>query len=144
MKLKSPFLNRKPRMELISLMDVMFLVLVFFIYSIFSMSVHRGVKVELPDGTGSLQKGELVVITICKDGALQLNGRPVDSSAGLRRELSRLKSFPGKIPVVVSGDRASPLGKGIEVLSALESIGADKISFQVTGSIPADSVGGGK
>ena len=69
MKLKSPFLNRKPRMELISLMDVMFLVLVFFIYSIFSMSVHRGVKVELPDGTGSLQKGELVVITICKDGA---------------------------------------------------------------------------
>ncbi|MBR3086981.1 MAG: biopolymer transporter ExbD, partial [Kiritimatiellae bacterium] len=36
------------RLEMTSLMDVVFLVLVFFVYSIFDMAVHRGVKVDLP------------------------------------------------------------------------------------------------
>ena len=40
--------NLKARFELTPLIDVMFLVLVFFIYSISEMAVHRGVKVELP------------------------------------------------------------------------------------------------
>ena len=40
--------NRRPRLEMTSLMDVMFLVLVFFIYCIFDMAVHKGLKVDLP------------------------------------------------------------------------------------------------
>ena len=38
-KLESPFLKREARVELVSLMDVMFLVLVFFVYSVFDMAV---------------------------------------------------------------------------------------------------------
>ena len=49
--------TKPPRLELTSLMDVMFLVLVFFIYCIFDMAVHRGLKVDLPSAAGAREKG---------------------------------------------------------------------------------------
>ena len=66
--------RRGIRLEMTSLMDVMFLVLVFFIYCIFDMAVHKGVKVDLPDADGADEKGERIVITIRADDSLQLNG----------------------------------------------------------------------
>ena len=57
-----------------SLMDVMFLVLVFFIYCIFDMAVHKGLKVDLPNAAGADEKGERIVITIKADDSIQLNG----------------------------------------------------------------------
>ena len=50
--------RRAVRMELTSLMDVMFLVLVFFIYCVSEMAVHRGLKVDLPDAAGEKEPGE--------------------------------------------------------------------------------------
>ena len=50
------------RLEMTSLMDVMFLVLVFFIYCIFDMAVHKGLKVDLPNAAGVGEKGERIVI----------------------------------------------------------------------------------
>ena len=62
------------RLEMTSLMDVMFLVLVFFIYCIFDMAVHKGLKVDLPNAAGAGEKGERIVITIKADDSIQLNG----------------------------------------------------------------------
>ena len=51
-------------------MDVMFLVLVFFIYCIFDMTVHKGLKVDLPNAAGAEEKGERIVLTILPDDTL--------------------------------------------------------------------------
>ena len=40
--------KKKPRIEMIPLIDLMFLILVSFVYGVFFMSVHRGVPVALP------------------------------------------------------------------------------------------------
>ena len=78
-KLESPFLKREVRVELVSLMDVMFLVLVFFVYSIFDMAVHHGLKVDLPTAIGTLEKGERIdlnnsskIIAVTYDTSLKL------------------------------------------------------------------------
>ena len=60
-----------------SLMDVMFLVLVFFIYCIFDMTVHKGAKVDLPNAAGADERGERIVITILPDDSMQFNGTPM-------------------------------------------------------------------
>lgn len=133
MALKSPYLGHRPRLELTSLMDVMFLVLVFFVYSIFSMAVHKGVKVDLPTASGTLEKGERLVVTIDAKDALQLNGRPLNQE-DLIREAHRLVSAKPDVPVLISGDRHSSLGMGVELLAALKSVGVEKISFQVSGA----------
>ena len=124
--------NRQPRLEMTSLMDVMFLVLVFFIYCIFDMAVHKGLKVDLPNAAGAEEKGERIVITIRADDSLQLNGMDLTRDEILAR-VKELNAVKMKLPVLISGDRKSSLGVGIELLSDLKTAGVEKASFQVKG-----------
>ena len=135
MKLSSPFLERKPRLELVSLLDVMFLVLVFFIYAIFDMTVHRGLKVDLPSASGTHERGDRIVVTLDEHDGLQLNGRPLERTA-LVGEVKRLVKVKPDLPVLISGDRKASLGAGIELLAELKSSGVEKASFQVRGKSP--------
>ena len=124
--------RRGARLEMTSLMDVMFLVLVFFIYCIFDMAVHKGVKVDLPSAAGVPEKGERIVVTILPDDSLQFNGVPVDRDGVLAR-IDELRRVNMDLPVLVSGDRRASLGIGIELLAALKRAGVEKASFQVSG-----------
>ena len=106
-KLNSPFLKREARVEMVSLMDVMFLVLVFFVYSVFNMAVHHGLKVDLP-------------------------GRPL-AQDDLVETVKRLVDVRKETPVLISADRKASLGVGIELLARLKDAGVEKASFQVDG-----------
>ena len=46
MRLESGYENRRARIEMLPLIDIVFLLLVFFIYAMLSMVAHRGMKVE--------------------------------------------------------------------------------------------------
>ena len=41
--------RKAARIEMVPLIDIVFLLLVFFIYAMLSMAVHRGMKVDLPE-----------------------------------------------------------------------------------------------
>ena len=120
------------RLEMTSLMDVMFLVLVFFIYCIFDMAVHKGLKVDLPNAAGADEKGERIVITIRQDDSIQLNGMEMKKEDVISR-VKELNAVKMKLPVLISGDRKSSLGVGIELLADLKAAGVEKASFQVSG-----------
>ena len=124
--------RRGARLEMTSLMDVMFLVLVFFVYCIFGMTVHKGVKVDLPNAAGADEKGERIVLTIGADDSLQLNGEPTTRTAVVAK-VKDLSAVGVRLPVLISGDRQSSLGTGIEILSDLKAAGVEKVSFQVRG-----------
>ena len=124
--------KRQVRLEMTSLMDVMFLVLVFFIYCIFDMAVHKGLKVGLPNAAGADEKGERIVITIKQDDSIQLNGMEMKKADVIAR-VKELNAVKMKLPVLISGDRKSSLGTGIELLSDLKAAGVEKASFQVSG-----------
>jgi biopolymer transport protein ExbD len=53
MRIRREF-TRRPRIEMIPLIDVVFLLLVFFIYSMLSMTIHRGLPVNLPTASTSM------------------------------------------------------------------------------------------
>jgi biopolymer transport protein ExbD len=124
--------NRSARLEMTSLMDVMFLVLVFFIYCIFDMAVHKGLKVDLPNAPGADEKGERIVITIGEDDSIQFNGVPSSKEDAVAR-VRELAAVDMKLPVLISGDRRATLGVGIELLGELKAVGVEKASFQVSG-----------
>ena len=123
---------RGARLEMTPLMDVMFLVLVFFGYSVFNMAVHHRLKVDLPSAAGALEKGERVVVTIDAQDALQLNGRPL-SQDDLVEAVRRLVDVRKETPVLISADRKASMGVGIELLARLKAAGVEKASFQVSG-----------
>lgn len=124
--------NLKARLELTPLIDVMFLVLVFFIYSISEMAVHRGIKVELPDAKGEPERGERAVITIGAGDEIAINGIPASIEEAVSRVLA-VRSAGVDIPVLVSADRKASLGTGVELLAALKAAGIEATSVQVSG-----------
>lgn len=124
--------NLKARLELASLLDVMFLVLVFFIYCISEMAVHKGERVELPDAKGAPERGERIVITVGSDDAVALNGISVSKAEAIGR-VRALSAAGIKLPVLISADRRASFGTGVEILAALKSAGVEAASVQVSG-----------
>ena len=59
MKLRRRFKRKAARIEMVPLIDIVFLLLVFFIYAMLSMAVHRGMKVELPESANSVSSEEV-------------------------------------------------------------------------------------
>ena len=119
-----------------ALLDVMFLVLVFFIYSIFDMTMHRGVKVDLPGAKGVEEKGERIVVTILPDNTLQLDGEPLARPDLVARVAGLVAGADaeGRPSVIVSGDRSASLGTGVTLLAELKAAGVGRVSFQVSGT----------
>ena len=57
--------TRKVRIEMVPMIDCMFLLLVFFIYAMLSMAVHRGLPVNLPaSSTVKIDKKLILAVTI--------------------------------------------------------------------------------
>jgi len=121
------------RLEITSLMDVMFLVLVFFIYCMFDMAVHHGVKVDLPQAPGALEKGERIVVTILADDSMQLNGSPCSCDEAVAK-ISALVAAGAPADVIVAGDRNASLGAGVSLIARLKASGVERVSFQMRGA----------
>ena len=66
--------SRKARIEMVPLVDMFFLVLVFFIYAMLSMAVHRALPVQLPTSSSAeLNQKTLLSVTVKEDGSLFLD-----------------------------------------------------------------------
>ena len=124
--------RRRARLELTPLLDVMFLVLVFFIYCIFDMAVHRGMKVSLPEAKGSAERGERIVVTVGPDDSVELNGIRMSCDEAVAR-VKALSAVGVQMPVLVSADRRASFGAGVKLLAALKEAGVDAASVQVLG-----------
>ena len=128
-ELDTGYEERSARIEMIPLMDVIFLLLVFFIYSMFTMVVQRGVRVDLPEAEGESQPQELLTITITTDGKYLLDkeemGRDDVVLAAVERH--RITS----LPLLINADREVPLGLGVELLAQLRQGGIEVVTFQV-------------
>ena len=96
------------------------------------MAVHKGLKVDLPNTSGADEKGERIVITIRADDSMQFNGVDTTKEDAVAR-VKELAAVDMKLPVLISGDRRSSLGVGIELLGDLKAAGVERASFQVSG-----------
>ncbi len=77
MIIHSGFEDRKARIEIVALIDVVFVLLVFFIYAMLSLTVLRGVEVNLPGTEGALRDSS-IIITLDRDNNLIFNDRIVE------------------------------------------------------------------
>lgn len=63
MKLKRKNI-KAARIEMMPIIDIVFLLLVFFIYAMLSMAVHRGLVLDLPESTTATQTNENDTLSI--------------------------------------------------------------------------------
>ncbi len=129
MKIKLP-LHKKARIEMLPLIDVVFLLLVFFIYAMLSMAVHRGMPVDLPTSqTVQIDRKLILSVTVKADETIYVDKEPVDLenlTTFLKSKAENVKD-PG---VLFFADRALPYQKLFQVLDKIRLAGLNRISLQ--------------
>jgi len=126
--LKSGFEQRGARVEMIPLMDVMFLLLVFFIYSTLSMTLAKGMKVDLPQAAGSKTDQKPITVVISASDEFYFEKEKMAREPLLLRVVRQYREAPAT--VLIRADRNAKLGSGIELLGSLKQAGVEKIVFE--------------
>jgi len=122
--------KKKPRIEMIPLIDLMFLILVSFVYGIFFMSVHRGVPVALPlSSTAMIEKQLTLTLSIQSDGVVFLEKEPV-ALESLGETLKRRAAENKGTGVLLFADKNLPYQKLYTVLDLIRLAGLSQVSLQ--------------
>jgi biopolymer transport protein ExbD len=129
MRIKREF-SRRPRIEMIPLIDVVFLLLVFFIYSMLSMTVHRGLPVNLPTAsTSTVDRETFITVTLQRDGRLFMEDREVDTHT-LPSLLIEEKKKNAEVQVYLRADRDVSYQRAVEVMDLVRSAGIHKLALE--------------
>lgn len=134
MKIKIPA-RKRSRVEMIPLIDMMFLVLASFTYGMLSMAVHKSLPVELPfSSTAHPDKSVSLSITVRADGSIWVDKdqTTLDQLPALLRERAKGQTEPG---VLLFADRSIPYQSLFRVLDAARSAGLSRISLQAESEI---------
>lgn len=124
--------KQKARIEMLPLIDIVFLLLVVFIYAMLSMAVHRGLPVMLPTSNSvSIDKENLLSVTLKSDGTVYVDKEPV----ALERLTTALTRHvkTGKIPgILLFADRDVSYQNLFGVLDRIRMADVHRISLQAT------------
>lgn len=129
-----PRRSEPPRIDLTPLIDVVFLMLIFFMVST-TFDEQTRLKVDLPEATTSDETRpeavESIRVTIDASGKFYVNDRQLarHDRETLRRTLGELTGGVTDTPIVVSGDRAAPWQAMITLLDVVAQLGLNQLSF---------------
>lgn len=124
--------QRRARIEILPLIDIVFLLLVFFIYAMLSMAVHRGVPVNLPTSSSAEIEKKLTLSVTIKDSGdilLDTDQVPLKDLALLLRTKVRVSEGLG---VLLFADRKVSCQLLVKVLDQIRIAGVTRVSLQTT------------
>ncbi len=130
MKVKLPSTNRKSRVEMLPLIDVVFLLLAVFIYTMLSMAVHRGLNLNLPKSeSAEIEKQLIISVSIDEKGLIYIDKQRVDLQE-LTETLSKMTRDKRNPGVLLFADKGIPYQDLFKVLDKIREAGLTRISLQ--------------
>jgi len=128
--MKFPHLNKKSaRFDLTPLIDVVFLLLIFFMLTTTFVNLENRVEVNLPSGDfAAAEPSENIIVSITENNTIYLNGKLIDPLKLTENVALELEKEPEKI-VVLEADTNVLHGKVIRVMDLLKQGGAEKIAI---------------
>lgn len=121
--------QRRARIEIIPMIDVMMFLLVFFVLISVNVLPALGLKITPPSSAqpDKVVERTRVLIGIDREGKTFIDGQPL----ALDAIAEKLKSLPSDKPasVVVSGDEGASLQNLISVMDALKSAGVTSMQI---------------
>lgn len=122
--------TRKARIDMLPLIDIVFLLLVFFIYAMLSMAVHHALPVSLPlSSTAPLDKQVTLSVTVDRKGAVFLDEAPValERLAEVLRARTGESDDPG---VLLFADNRITYQTLYNVIDQIKMAGIDRLSLE--------------
>ena len=119
-------------MEMTPLIDVVFLLIIFFMVSTVFVDFSRRMDINLPSSKSSVidEKPKTLEIEMSKDKKIFLAGKPV-TILGLEQALRKLDVKGKKQTAIISADKVLPYGEVIQVMGLLQKAGIPDISVAV-------------
>ena len=138
---RQPRKNTSIAVDLSPLIDVVFLLLIFFMVST-RFKDDQGLDLTLPGSESRQQaKDEYLTIFIDKSGIIRLAGEEVSESALSEKIAARLPEFKDKT-VVLKVDQAVNHGRVVAVMDAAKKSGAKGLTFATATKAPPAEDGG--
>jgi biopolymer transport protein ExbD len=136
MDLSDKLPNKRARIEIVPLIDCMFLLLVFFVYSMMTLTQPRGIPVKLPPARASTaMEEEFLSISITGKDEVYLDKDRV-ALDHLPARLAAARSANPLIRVSIKGDAGARHGTVVKVLDILRTLSIERVAIQTA---PADT-----
>ena len=137
MRLTDDLPARGARVEMIPLIDAMFLLLAFFVVAILSMEFFRGVPVELAAArtATALTEPHGIVVTVRREGDLLVDGEAVAPEA-LEGAIRARREAGSDGPVIVAADAAVAFSLALDVLDRLRAADIERVFLQTRRAAP--------
>jgi biopolymer transport protein ExbD len=121
----------KARIEIIPMIDIIFFLLVFFMISTLSMTINRGLPVNLPKAASSQRDlRESVNITVTREGDIFLNKEPVTLQEISQRVQAGLERDPELLAVISADDQAIH-GTIVDIMDKVRLAGISRLAIAV-------------
>ena len=135
MQIKSPFESESSFPQLSPLIDVLFLLLVFFMLTTTfqeSEGEQSDIKVELPiarETSAPLSREQAVTVGIFPDGAYEVEG--IKCKRNELQELITNHLSETKTAILISGDRRAPFESVVYLYDVMQVLGIRQFSHEV-------------
>lgn len=135
MRISSPYVKKRARIEIIPLIDIVFFLLATFVMVSMSMVQNQGVQVNLPVAKSSQaqSKDNTVILSLDEHGTIFLNKEAM-SLNHLSARLTRLKAQNPEIKVIINGDQDALFGQAVLVLDEVKKSGISKVAIRTKNS----------
>jgi biopolymer transport protein ExbD len=121
----------KARIEIIPMIDIIFFLLVFFMISTLSMTINRGLPVNLPKAASSQRDlRESFNITVTREGDMFLNKEPITLPEIGRRVQARLVQDP-ELSAVINADDHAMHGTIVDIMDTIRLAGISRLAIAV-------------
>jgi biopolymer transport protein ExbD len=134
MKVPSTYLGiKKPRIEMLPLIDIVFLLLVFFIYAMLSMAVHRSLPVSLPvSSAAEIHAGLNLTMTVNNKGEIFLDKTKIslEELQAVLLEKTQQAADRKSVQVDLFADKALSYQDLYHVLDSIRTAGISNVSLQ--------------
>jgi biopolymer transport protein ExbD len=132
MKIRTPIPERKSRLEIIPLIDIMFFLLASFMMVSLQMQIVRTLKANLPTATlaTSSKKPDIVNLNVNKDGDVSVDDQPM-ALPELFSMLTNRYNLNTNLPVYITGANDATHGSVMFVLDFVKRAGIRNVAIAV-------------
>jgi biopolymer transport protein ExbD len=132
MKIRTPIPEKKSRLEIIPLIDIMFFLLASFMMVSLQMQIVRTLKANLPTATlsTSTKKPDTVNLNVNKDGQVSVNDKPM-AFPQLFTMLTNRYGLNRNLPVYITGANDATHGSVMFVLDFVKRAGIQHVAIAV-------------
>ncbi|WP_303141936.1 biopolymer transporter ExbD [uncultured Dialister sp.] len=129
MKLEPMNVEKKPKIMIVPMIDIIFFLLVFFMMSMLSMVVQKSINLNLPQtASAKVNVEQTLPVSITSDGTIYVEKEKI-AKDDFRKRMEIEKNRNPNVAIVLRADAKSEHGDFVFVLDQLKSVGISKIGI---------------